>query len=209
MKKIFTLILLCSPLLLSAQIWYIGGKAGATLSNYKTKTPWKEVSNVGYTVGFTAFRQLSSNVGINLELQYIQKGYYHKICNTISDKLLANYVEVPIMFDYAFIIPSLRNVKLHGTLGVYTAYWLSGKYKTEGFDDTDETLDFEKSGTKRFDFGPNGGGRLEYILSNGSISLDFRYELGLLDLQKKINDDTSNTNRALVVGISYLKIIGN
>ena len=26
-----------------AQIWFVGIKAGPTLSNYKTKTPWKEV----------------------------------------------------------------------------------------------------------------------------------------------------------------------
>lgn len=37
------------------------------------------------------------------------------------------------------------------------------------------------------------------------ISLDFWYELGLLDLQKQGNDNTKNINRAFVVGWSYLK----
>lgn len=197
--------------LASAQIWYVGIKAGPTLSNYKTKTPWKEVSNLGYTFGAVAYKQMSANIGIGVELQFIQKGYYHKICNTITDKLKAQYLEIPIVFDYTFIIPGLKNFKVHGNLGIYTAYWLSGKYQTEGFDtdQSSEDFDFDKSNAKRFDFGPNVGGRLEYFLKNGSLSLDLRYELGLLDLQDKLNDNTNNTNRAFIIGISYMKPIGN
>jgi hypothetical protein len=208
-NNLHNIIFTFASTLASAQ-WFVGIKAGPTLSNYKTKTPWKEVSNFGYTFGATAFRQLNSNVGVNFELQYIQKGYYHKVCNTISDKLEAHYVEIPIMFDYTFIIPTLKNFKLHGNLGFYTAYWLSGKYKTKGLDDTgDDTFDFSKSKASRFDIGPNGGGRIEYVLKNGSLSLDFRYELGLLDLQKRVNDNTRNTNRAVVIGISYMWLLGN
>ena len=208
---IFILFLSLSATLASAQIWYVGIKAGPTLSNYKTKTPWKEVSNLGFTLGAVAYKQMSANIGLGLELQYMQKGYYHKICNTITDKLEAQYLEIPILFDYTFIIPGLKNFKVHGNLGVYTAYWLSGKYQTEGFDtdQSSEDFDFDKSNAKRFDFGPNVGGRLEYFLKNGSLSLDLRYELGLLDLQNKLNDNTNNTNRAFIIGISYMKPIGN
>lgn len=205
------LLILLSVTLASAQIWFVGIKAGPTLSNYKTKTPWKEASNVGYTFGAVGYKQMTANIGIGVELQYIQKGYYHKICNTITDKLKAQYLEVPIVLDYTFIIPGLKNFKVHGNLGIYTAYWLSGKYQTEGdvFTDPSEDFDFDKSNTKRFDFGPNAGGRLEYFLKNGSLSLDLRYELGLLDLQNKLNDNTNNTNRAFIIGFSYMKPIGN
>lgn len=208
---VLILLLSLSTTLASAQIWYIGIKAGPTLSNYKSKTPWKEASNLGYTFGAVGYKQMTANIGIGAELQYIQKGYFHKICNTITDKLKAQYIEVPIVFDYTFIIPGLKNFKVHGNLGIYTAYWLSGKYQTEGFetDESSEDFDFDKSNAKRFDFGPNVGGRLEYFLNNGSFSLDLRYELGLLDLQNKLNDNTNNTNRAFIIGISYMKPIGN
>ena len=43
------------------------------------------------------------------------------------------------------------------------------------------------------------------ILHNGSVSLDFSYELGILDLEKRINDNTTNSNRAFIVEVSYLK----
>lgn len=171
---VLILLLSLSTTLASAQIWYIGIKAGPTLSNYKSKTPWKEASNLGYTFGAVGYKQMTANIGIGAELQYIQKGYFHKICNTITDKLKAQYIEVPIVFDYTFIIPGLKNFKVHGNLGIYTAYWLSGKYQTEGFetDESSEDFDFDKSNAKRFDFGPNVGGRLEYFLNNGSFSLD-------------------------------------
>lgn len=192
----------------SGQIYYLGIKAGPTLSNYKTKTPWKEVSNLGYTFGFVGYKQISANIGVGMELQYIQKGYYHKICNTITDKLKASYLEIPVLFDYTFIIPGLKNFKLHGNVGVYAAYWLSGKYKMEGFDQSSEDFDFSESNAKRFDFGPNIGGRLEYFLKNASVSLDLRYEMGIIDLQNKLNDDTNNNNRAFIVGISFMKPLG-
>jgi hypothetical protein len=145
-------------------------------------------------------------------LQYIQKGYFHKVCNTITDKLKAQYLEIPILFDYTFIIPGLDNFKLHGNVGVYTAYWLSGKYITEGFDapsESSEDFDFESNDAKRFDFGPALGGRLEYFLNNGSLSLDLRYELGIVDLQNKLNDNTNNNNRAFIIGFSYMVPLGN
>jgi len=90
-------------------------------------------------------------------------------------------------------------------LGIYGAYWLSGKYKMKGFDESTATFDFDRSKASHFDVGPNAGGRIEYMLKNGSLSLDFRYELGLLDLQKQLNDNTKNVNRACVVGLTYLK----
>jgi hypothetical protein len=189
--------------------WFVGIKAGPTISNYKTKTPWKEVSNFGYTFGGVAYKQMTANIGVAVELQYIQKGYYHKVCNTIYDKLKANYLEVPIMLDYTFIIPGLKNFKAHGNVGIYTAYWMSGKYKTQIEDETiTETFEFDNNEASRFDFGPNAGGRIEYILKSASLSLDLRYELGLLDLQKKVNDNTSNTNRSFIIGICYMKVLG-
>ncbi|MEJ1240347.1 porin family protein [Chryseolinea sp. T2] len=193
-----------------AQIWYLGLKAGPTFSNYKTKTPWKEATNIGYTFGGIAYKQISANFGLGAELQYIQKGYFHKVCNTITDRLRAQYLEIPIMADYAFIIPGMRNFKLHANAGIYAAYWLSGKYQTEGYlrGSESESFDFDDNDAKRFDFGPNIGGRIEYILKNASLSLDLRYELGLIDLQNRINDNTTNNNRAFIIGISYMKPLG-
>ncbi len=207
MKKIFTIIILLFPLSLLAQ-WSIGGKAGVTFSNYKTKSPWESVSNIGYSVGVAGYNKFNSNFGLLLELQYIQKGYNHQICDTFYDKLKGNYIEVPILLDYSFIVPSLDNFRAHINLGAYAAYWVNGKYKTKIDDEAfTETFDFEKSGATRFDIGPSGGARIEYILKNGSVSLDFRYEIGIIDLQKNVNDNTSNTNRAMIIGFTYLKAL--
>lgn len=205
MKNLLVIIFAFTSTTASAQVWYIGAKAGTTFSNYKAKTPWKEVANMGFAVEVKGFKQVNSNFGYTVGLGYIQKGYFHKVCNTIYDQLETNYIEVPVMIDYTFIIPSLENWKVHANVGVYAAYWMSAKYKTEGFDSDGEEFDFEKNKASRFDFGPNAGGRIEYLLKNGSLSLDFRYELGLADLQKQVNDNTKNTNRAFIVGLTFLK----
>lgn len=205
MKKIFIIIFLLFPFFSHAQLWHIGGSAGVSFSNYKARTPWKEVSNMGFSFGAKGFKQINANYGLTVELHYIQKGYFHKVCNDIYDQLEANYLEVPIMLDYSIIVPSLQNWKAHLNVGLYGAYWISGKYKMKGFDESSEEFDFERNKASRFDFGPNAGGRIEYILKNGSLSLDFRYELGLMDLQKQVNDNTKNVNRSFIAGITYLK----
>src|SRR5688572_23124974 len=130
--KIIIIIAMLAPIYTKAQLWYIGGNAGVAFSNYKAKTPWKEVSNMGFSVGMKGFKQINANYGFTVELHYIQKGYFHKVCDDIYDQLEANYIEVPIMLDYTFIVPSLQNWRGHLNLGVYAAYWLSGKYKMKG-----------------------------------------------------------------------------
>jgi hypothetical protein len=207
MKKIFVFILVMTPYLSQAQLWHVGAHAGVSFSNYKSKTPWKESLNTGAAFEVIAFKQVNSNFGYRIALGYVQKGYFHKICNDITDQLKASYIEVPFMVDYTFIIPAMKNWKAHINGGAYTAYWMSAKYKMKGFDETDENFDFKKSKATRFDFGPTAGGRIDYILKNGNLSLDFRYELGLADLQKLHNDDTKNTNRAFIIGLTYMKLI--
>src|SRR5689334_19451009 len=124
MKKIVILVIVFLPLITHAQLWYLGGNAGVSFSNYKAKTPWKEVSNMGFSFGAKAFKQINTNYGMTLELHYIQKGYFHKVCDDIYDQLEANYIEVPVMIDYTFIVPSLQNWRGHFNLGLYAAYWL-------------------------------------------------------------------------------------
>ena len=210
MKRQSLILLLLIPIIsANAQQWSLGGKAGVTFSNFKTKTPWEEVSNTGYTVGLTAYNKFNDNFGFIIEAQYIRKGYNHQICDVYYDKLKATYLEVPMLLDYGFSVPAMENLKIHFALGFYTAYWLNGEYETKIDDEAfTEPYDLVKSGTSRFDFGPSGGARLEYLLKHSSISLDYRYEMGLIDLQKKVSDDTNNVNRAMVLGISYMLMIG-
>src|SRR5882757_3644577 len=81
--KILSILILAITFITStsfAQNWYIGITAGPTFSNYKTKTPWKEVSNIGYAFGATAYKQTSANFGMTFGLQFIKKGYNHVIC---------------------------------------------------------------------------------------------------------------------------------
>ncbi|HLT73989.1 MAG TPA: porin family protein [Ohtaekwangia sp.] len=206
--KAIIVIALFFPTIGFGQIWHAGIKAGVALSNFRNPTSWTEGIHTGYSFGATAYKQIRSNFGLGFEFQYQQKGYNHVLCETITDKLHAEYLEVPIMADYVFLIPGVKNLKGHVNAGGYAAYWLKGRYEMTGFGETEESFDFERSSARRFDFGPVAGGRLEWVRNHGSFSLDFRYAHGVSDMIKNKSDDTSrNTNRTFIVGLSYMRIL--
>ncbi len=205
--KLLIAVALFCPTILSGQIWHAGLKAGAAFSNFKSPTPWTEAIHTGYSFGATAYKQIRNNFGLGFDLQYIQKGYNHVLCASITDKLQAEYIEVPVMADYVFLIPGIRNFKGHINVGAYGAYWVKGRYKMNGFGQSGESFEFTRSSARRFDFGPVAGGRIEWVRSHGSFSLDFRYAYGVADMLQNDDDGVRNTNRTLLIGLSYMKIL--
>ena len=69
MKRNLFILLLFPVITANAQQWSVGGKAGVTFSNFKTKTPWQEVSNIGYSVGLAGYNKFNENFGFNIEVQ--------------------------------------------------------------------------------------------------------------------------------------------
>jgi hypothetical protein len=185
--------------------WYAGGKTALTLSNYKTKTNWKEMLNPGTSIGLSAFNQMNNSTRITIGFEYVEKGYYHKVCNTISDKLETTFLEIPMMIDYRLPIHRLPNFQVHAKAGMYGALWLSGRYKSKGFTPVASSYDYKKNDAARLDFGPNAGAQFEYTLNNGILALEIKYEYGIRDLENSAHDNTSNINRCWMVGISYLR----
>jgi len=198
--RLTILMLACISSPVVAQ-WHLGGKIGVSFSHYESKVTCTEVPKTGLFAGVTAVRDMGDHLGLGIDLLYIQKGYYHKVCNTIYDKLDANYVELPVQLTYRFVV--FKNFQAAFNLGVYSAFWLSGRYRMQGFDASVEEVSLEAF--NRLDFGPGGGGRIQYILRQGSMSLDFRYARGLVDMATNPNDDTKNINRCFTVGVAYMK----
>lgn len=202
------LMTLCFGLLYSTAIgqWQLGARAGVSLSDYKTQTPWKEALNQGFVFGLTGYKSLTTNIGLQAGFEYIEKGYYHKVCNTITDKFETTYLEIPLAMDHVFRLRAIQHIELHATLGFYAAYWISGKYTTTGFGTTSDPFDFKKNHASRIDLGSLFGGRIAYVLKKGTVSLDLRYEMGLIDLEEQSENNSRNTNRALVIGVGYTRI---
>jgi hypothetical protein len=201
MKNILTLTLVFASQIALAQ-WYIGGRSGITLSNYKSRTSLTEVSNKGIALGVSAYKLIKAHAGVHIGLDYVEKGYQHQVCSTISDRLETAYLEMPFMFDYSF--PLIHNFRCHARAGGYAAYWMTARYKAEGYDGATGKFDFKKNQAKRFDYGPSLGLLIDYTLNNSKLGVEVKYEIGMMDMQDTASDNTRNVNRTWLIGIVYL-----
>lgn len=185
----------------------IGIKTGMSLSDYTVKTKYNKSNKGGLAAGLVVMNTIGANVGIQADLMYVQKGYNHQICNQCYDKFTSTFIEVPITLRYSFYLPKisskLANLKAHASGGIYFSRWLNAKYETKVFDDK-MTEDYVFSGEKRADLGPNFGAGIEYALFSGSLVLDYRYSLGLVDMSAP-GSTNAQKNRSAIISLSYLK----
>jgi hypothetical protein len=204
--KPFLIIICCFSIQSSLAQWHVGGRAGITYSDYKSPTTFKSTPIQGKTVGLTAVKKLSYDFSLHVNLEYIEKGYHHLVCNTIYEKLQTTFVQIPLMLSYN--IPVAEKLKFQIKLGGYGAYWVGGKYKSEGYNPSTTEFDFKRMEATRVDFGINGGAQIEYLLLNGNLfGIDLRYDLGLRDMESGVGSG-KNTNKGWVAGLNYRFLLG-
>jgi Outer membrane protein beta-barrel domain len=206
MRNLIMIIALLTSIQSIAQI-SVGLKTGISLSDYTVKTKYNKSNKGGLAAGLIVMNTIGKNMAVQADLLYVQKGYNHQICNQCYDKFTTTFIEVPINLRYSFYLPKisskLDNFKAHVSGGLYFSRWLNGKYETKIFDDK-MTKDYEFGGEKRADFGPNMGAGIEYALFSGSLSFDFRYSYGLVDMSAP-GSTNAQKNRSMILSLSYLK----
>ncbi|MEI9918056.1 MAG: porin family protein [Bacteroidota bacterium] len=203
-------ILVCCLLFVSASVFAqfsIGFKAGMSMSDYTVKTKYTKSNKAGLAGGLVLMNTIGKNMGIEANFLYVQKGYNHQICNQCYDKFTSNFIEIPVTLRYSFYLPKisskLDDLRLHAAGGLYLSQWLNAKYQTKIFNDK-TTENYVFSGEKRLDFGPNVGAGLDYALFSGSLSLDFRYSYGLVDMSTP-GSSNAQKNRSAILSLTYLK----
>jgi hypothetical protein len=203
----------------------IGGSwFGVTKEDNKTST-------TGLTGGVAVNITLSRIFSFQPELLYIQKGY---TTNTVQDTIYKtsysrkiSYMEMPLLVKASYNIGKL---KLHAIAGPSLAFALGGNYK-----DQSEYLGKTTSGSgtiyfkswpagyngnnqyytaadhNRVDIGLQFGGGVGYELGPGTIILDARYGIGLINFERKLNNGNPGSNpfnnvskfRALAITLGY------
>ena len=185
----------------------IGFKAGMSMSDYTVKTKYTKSNKAGAAAGLVLVNNIGKNMGIEANFMYVQKGYNHQICNQCYDKFTSTFIEIPIALRYSFYLPKisskLDDLKIHEVGGMYISQWLNAKYQTKIFD-AKTTEKYVFTGEKRLDFGPNVGAGLDYALFSGSLSLDFRYSYGLVDMSAP-GSTNAQKNRSAILSLTYLK----
>lgn len=115
-------------------------------------------SRIGFKIGPTAQYSFSDNERtalLDFSLLLTAKGWSDDVMTDVSGnsmtwKLRANYLELPIHIGYA--LPVYDNVRVIGTVGPYFALGLWGNSSIDG-EDIDDVKIFSDNFYKRFDFG--------------------------------------------------------
>lgn len=235
MKKTFQitffLCLLLSAMPTQAQMT-AGLRAGVNLATYNftygssvpaSSKPEQPDNVTLLTIGVPVQMLFSEHFGLQMELNFIQKGFRQTTDITFSTtrfvsdgKVIVNWLELPVLAKARFG----SDVGIGGGLffGPSIGYGLSGKSKsttttTTGSVSTttssDETLNFKEDEHSRVDLALNMGGEVNY----GGIFLDIRYQIGLTNMITDSNSsggssDFSARTRGLAFTAGYRMPIG-
>jgi hypothetical protein len=170
----------------SGQQLSLGAKAGVGLSNFSNYESngmdVKRLPNVMVQGGFVLDYGFTKLFGIKAEILFQQKGEVYKDAHSSAKfKIYFNYITLPILFRVSH---SFGNFTLSGGAGPYVGYALNGKLVGIEPDNNSSKLEFGKDKSRRFDAGlciDMGGG---FKLGPGTLFLDLRYDLGLMDISQ-------------------------
>lgn len=183
------------PSVAAAQTVYpttFGVKAGVNSSTLSTDDDAVDVSSRwGAVAGLFAGRNISENVGIQLEGLFSQRGAKDNTSGS-DTTLRLTYLDVPLTARFGST--STNNVHFHAFTGPQLGIKLSAKAK-------DDLLGVEidlDDDVKSWDFGWTIGAGVEM----NRLSLDARYTMGLTDIDDS-DTDASTKNRTFTVLLGY------
>jgi outer membrane immunogenic protein len=171
-----------------------GIKAGVNASTLSTEDSLLDTSNIWGAVGgiFTG-RNISENVGIQLEGLFSQRGAKDTSLGTSETRIRLTYLDVPLTARFG--TTTTNDVHFHAFTGPQFGIKLSAKAKND-FIGNEEDLDEE---VKSWDFGWTIGAGVEM----NNVSLDARYTLGLTNIDASQSSDGSIKNRTFTVLAGY------
>jgi hypothetical protein len=171
-----------------SQKFRAGGKIGmgiSSLSNWEYRSSGSENKTrpplVGFLVNLTGKYQFNDLLGLQAELQYIQKGEGLKIPGSVEGdykgKTRISYLTIPVLINVSH---AFDKILVYGVLGPYFAIGLSGKSISLEPYAGENDLVFQEGELRRFDMGLSIGAGAGYRLGPGDVFLDLRYDLGFM-----------------------------
>jgi hypothetical protein len=195
-----TVLLVLTFSLVSAQKIGGGIKAGMNIANFHGDDVEDSQSKIGFCGGgFVSFSL--GIVAIQPELLYSQKGAKWEeefLDETWRLTYKFNYLEIPVLVK--MIIPVQGKVMPNLFLGPYFGFTITdprGELEVDG-----TTMEDDLEGVKDTDVGVVFGGGLDFVLGQGKIVFDVRYDLGLTSLDEE-GADVKNNVISFLLGYSF------
>ncbi|TFH23921.1 MAG: PorT family protein, partial [Bacteroidia bacterium] len=186
LRKILVIISLALLSLIPLQAqWQIGGLIGFNIAGISVPTGTVSEdysSKLGFGIGAVVDRPLTNQIILHLEPMYLQKGGTIKT-SSFTLKYKVNYIELPIMIKYAFLINS--TLVPYAMAGPSIGLLTGAKYE-----DDEGYIQDEKDNTNGFDFGLGLGGGVSYPHGNMIFFAETRYVFGLANINKESDEST-------------------
>lgn len=165
----------------------IGIKGGANLYNIDNNNSVTYDSKVGFNVGLLGHIHVAKHFALQPEIQFSTQGAKYDLDNSTT-KLNLNYINVPVLVQYMWD----NGFRLQA--GPQAGFLISAKSRNNG-----NSVDI-KDNFKPLDLGVSFGAG--YIHPSTGIGIDVRYNLGLSNINK--NSDVNSTNRGLQLSLFYI-----
>jgi len=182
---------------------YFGIKGGLNIANQFgdiNNTNWK----CGLNLGAMIFHRISTNTVLEIGLTYSAKGYAEEILwvDEYDNPLYyddsfwnLNYLEAQIVFKFlpSVHLDAMPNLQLGIAPGILV---------NANLDELGRTYDAEDY-FNDFDLGLIFGFGYDFLLGNSLLITDFRYQVGLLDVDKDNSIDLRNNHFSFSLGFAF------
>lgn len=174
--------------------WAVGVNGGINLSSVSFEPQIKQnnlmTPSMGVTVRYMSEKYFKMMCGIQMEINYSQRGWEAKIEDESGNSYsrTMNYLEIPLMAHLAFGKDALdRGLKFFVNAGPQFGFFLGDKEEINWTGD--KRPEHGKEVDNKFDYGIIAGAGLELSTRIGHFLLEGRYYLGLGDFFNNTKKD--------------------
>lgn len=199
MKSFHYLFVLILSFIAAPNYAQIGIRLGLNLTDLQVdvdNSPFTVETNskIGFHVGLSYEGKVSEQVSLQPELLLFQKGYRIETSGDDINRTI-NYLELPVLVKYNFNGTS-QNVFL--LAGPAVGFGISARARVG---DNSESVEWEATDLKRFDFGLHLGGGIAIPTGNGAVLIDLRYLLGIANIAD--SNPATNRNRGFSLNLGF------
>ncbi len=188
----------------NAQLIGKGIKAGINLANLSGDDIEETDMKIGLAVGGFITYGFTEMFAVQPEVLFMMKGAEYTetdpLIGDITAKFKLNYIEIPVLVKV--MIPTTGNVKPVIFAGPAVGFLMSANVEAEALGiSIDDDI---KDETKSIDFGLAFGAGVGFEITQGTITLDARYTLGLTTIDDTADEfDVKNGVISIMGGFSF------
>ncbi|MFK7983228.1 MAG: porin family protein [Saprospiraceae bacterium] len=157
----------------------IGLKLGPNISNVNFAPTIAQNLNYGYLAGITFKHIQEKNLGIQLELNYLQAGWNEIVESTQTYSRRLNYLQFPLMTHLNF---GKKKLRFFINVGPYLAYLTSNSETIKNISEEQFKSHYNKVIVNEIETGFCLGLGLTQLTNFGIFQLEFRGNTGLINL---------------------------